>query len=184
MSQENPGQGDANHTPPVGDPTAPIAKMVPERDLLTYKTKAEEEIKGLKDQVTELTQAQEQAHNNLIQTQAAKVQLEEQLKEGQATKEQVTQLTTELEANKATVADLNTRLTDQKKEIINKAFGTPMETLNGKTVEQLDMILETFNATGIKKPPPLDLGGGGQGSPVPQTPLEQCSEEIAALRAK
>jgi len=184
MSQEDQTPSQSEPTP---EPPKPAAKMVPEKDLLAIKAAredAEKEIKGLKDKVTELTEAYQTAHNNFLQTQAAKEQLEEQLREGQATKEQVDQLQSELGEKKTQVANLETRLTDQKKEIINKAFGTPMTVLDGKTVEQLDLILETFNATGIKRPPGLDTNGGSQAGAVPTTPIEQCKEEIASLREK
>ena len=164
------------------EPPKPTAKMVPEKDLLAYKSSAEREKKELQAKLEQTTEAHQQAHSNYLQAQAAKEQLEEQLKEGTATKDEVAQLQSELENKKTQVVNLEQRLTDQKVEFIHNTFGTPLDTLKGKTVEQLELVLETLQAAGVRKPPPLDTGGGDVRGAVPSTPIDQCREEIAALR--
>lgn len=165
-------------TPPV-----PQAKMVPERDLLAIKSRAEEEIKGLKDKLTASEEAHQQAHNKYLQTLAAKEQLEQEYKDGYITKSEYEKVKTELESHKTTVVSLETKLADQKKGAAI-SLGYPKASLEGKTSEQLDLILETLQAAGLKKLPSMDLNGGSAASTVSQTPIDKCRDEIIALRAR
>jgi len=173
-------------------PDGTAIKVVPESDLMAVKTGAEKEKGELTTQMTELkslvdssAKGREETHTQLLQVQAAKEQLEAQIKEGTATKAQVEELQAKLTTAEESVGGLTTRLLDQKKVNISVSYGVDVNTLTGKTQEQLDSLEEALKLVGKRATPAtLDLSGGGQGAAPPTTALEAAKAEIAGIRSK
>lgn len=176
------------HTLPDGS----VIKVVPEADLMAVKTGAERDageaksqLQIAKEQLDAVTKHRDETHSNLLQAQAAKEQLEEQIKEGVATKAQMEELQTKLSANEQVVGSLNTRLLDLKRVNVSTAYGVDVNTLQERTMEQLESLEEALKLVGKPaRPATVDIAGGGGGTAVPVTAMEQCKEEIAAIRSK
>jgi len=167
-------------------------RMVPESDLMAVKRAAEvkgkemeTQITNLQTQLVEANRVKEEKHNSLIQAQASHSQLEEKLKEYEAAKINAEELQTKLTATEASVGTLNTRVLDQKKQLLTTQYAVGAETLEGKTLEQLDTLGEALGLVGKPASPvtTVDLGGGGAAVP-PMSQLEQAKSEIAAIREK
>jgi len=173
-------------------PDGTVIKVVPEADLLAVKHGAEKEMGEVKsqlqiaqEQLNAVTKHRDETHANLLQAQAAKEQLEEQIKEGVVTKAQAEELQTKLIAKEQLVGNLNTKLLDLKRVNVSTAYGVNMSTLQEKTMEQLESLEEALKLVGKPaKPATVDFAGGGGGTAVPVGALEQCKQEIAAIRAK
>ena len=176
------------HTLPDGS----VIKVVPEADLMAVKTGATKEADEVKSrlqvsqqQLDAVTRHRDETHSNLLQAQAAKEQLEEQIKEGVATKAQMEELQTKLTASGQEVGSLNTKLLDLKRVNISAAYGVEASTLQERTMEQLTSLEEALKLVGKPaKPATVDLAGGGGGTAVPVGALDQCKQEIAAIRSK
>lgn len=171
---------------------ADTRKMVPESDLLAVKHAAETKGKEMETQITtlqtqlvEADRVKEEKHNSLIQAQASHSQLEEKLKEYEAAKVNSEELQTKLTATEASVSGLNTKLLDQTKRLLVTTYSVGTETLEGKTLEQLDTLGEALKLVGKPASPAItvDIGGGGAAIP-PTSQLEQAKSEIAAIREK
>ena len=167
-------------------------KMIPESDLMAVKRAAESkekefstQIETLQSQLVEANRIKEEKHNSLIQAQASHSQLEEKLKDYEAAKSKSEELQTKLTTIEASVSGLNTKLLDQKKQLLTTQYQIGTEALEGKTVEQLDLLEEALKLVGkpAKQTTTVDLGGGGAAVP-PTSVLERCSQEIAAIREK
>jgi len=176
------------HTLPDGQ----VIKVVPESDLMALKTGAETKEKELSDQVTtlqtqvvEANRVKEEKHNALVQAQANTTQLEATLKEYEAAKANAEELQTKLTTVEASVSGLNTKLLDQKKQLLTTAYTVGANTLEGKTLEQLETLEEALKLVGKPAKPAttVDLGGGGAAVP-PTSALEASLAEIAAIREK
>ena len=176
------------HTLPDGT----VIKVVPETDVMAVKAGTSKELDEMKsqvqiakDQLDAVTKHRDETHSNLLQVQAAKEQLEEQIKEGVATKTQMEELQTKLTAEGQVVSSLNTRLLDLKRVNVSTAYGVDVNTLQEKTMEQLESLEEALKLVGKPaKPATVDIAGGGGGIAIPVTAMEQCKEEIATIRSK
>ena len=176
------------HTLPDGS----VIKVVPEADLMAVKTgtskevdEAKSQLQISKEQLDAVTRHRDETHSSLLQVQAAKEQLEEQIREGVATKAQMEELQTKLTASGQEVGSLNTKLLDLKRVNISAAYGVDVATLQERTMEQLTSLEEALKLVGKPgKPATVDLAGGGGGTAVPVGALDQCKQEIAAIRSK
>lgn len=166
---------------PTQTATQPGPSMVPESDLLAVKRGAEKKESELLTQLAEANRVRNETHTNLLQMQAAKEQIEEQLKDGTANKTQVEELQTKLKEAEATVSQLSTKWLDYRRTTISTKLNMNVDDLKDMNDVQLDA-LEKVPATG--KPASVDIAGGGGGTAVPTTALEQCKDEIAAIRSK
>ena len=174
-------------------PDGSVIKVVPEQDLIAVKTGAERREGELTTQMGELktisdgaTQTMETNRVQLLQAQTAKEQLETQLAESNGSKEKADTLQGELTTATGKITELGTAILDLKKLNLSSQYNVAIETLEGKTTEQLDSLTEALKLVGVpNRPANLDLnGGGGGGSTAPLSGLELCGVEMEALKKK
>lgn len=138
----------ANQTQGTTEP-----KLVPEKDLLALKSKAEgleqklkeaeashsAVIEGHKKQLDEVT-------TKLYATEASVKKLEEQLTEGAKSTKDLAEVKTKLEAAEKRLGDLSSKALDYRKKLILATFKIPAEVIKDKSLEQLDLYEEALKA--------------------------------------
>lgn len=148
----------AIQTQPVTEP-----KLVPEKDLLALKSKAE----GLELQLKEIVEKHQSAldavTSKLYATEASVKKLEEQLTESAKSGKDLTEVKTKLEAAEKRFGDLSNKALDYRKRLIVATFSISADVIKDKSLEQLDLYEEALKAVTATRGVGNYAAGGGTG---------------------
>lgn len=167
----------------VVDPASTV-KMVPESDVIAVKEGAKRELEGVRTAHTaEMNIAKTDlstTQNKLYLAEAHVTELEGKLTEHTNTAEEVARIKGELETAQGAVKGLEDKALEYRRSILVSTYGIPADTVNEKTMAQLDSYEEALKAvkvaTGVGN---YAIGGGGGGAPGAKlTPIEQAAEEL------
>lgn len=170
--------------------------LVKESDLLAVKgTKEglEQELKTLKETKvqsdTSATEAQKTAtaalENKYLASEAKLKQLEEQLKSGTASTEELKVTKVKYDAEILRAKGLESKLLEQRRMIIATSYQIPVDTLAGKTDEQLTAFEDALKTIKSRLPP----GGGfanipGGAGAVAESRFDRAKRIIATQEEK
>jgi DNA repair exonuclease SbcCD ATPase subunit len=180
----------ANQTQPSGNE----GKLVPEKDLLAIKARAE----GLEKEYgeakttwnnTETTYKKQvdEATTKLFASEASIKKFEEQLKESASASTALAEAKAKLEALNKTHEDLRGKALDYRKRLITGTFNISPEVIKDKTLEQLDLYEEALRAvSGGKGVGNFAVGGGGAGgqAKTPESPLDRAKRIMQEAEEK
>src|SRR4030042_1720840 len=158
------------------------AKLVPESDLLAVKGAKE----GLEKKLGEVENTYKlkvsEAEAKLFSTEAKVKELESQLSQASLTAAELAAVKAKLEATQKSSEELTNKALEYRRKIIAATYGIPADTVNTKTMEQLDHYEEALKAvTSMKKP----AGGGfaagtsGGSAGVTESNLDRAKRIIA-----
>lgn len=182
---QTPTVTDPTPSTPAVEVTPPQVKMVKESDLIAVKEGAE---KRQKDMQTEFSQREEDykrqisaSQDEALKASAAVKQLEVRLEEASKSSispAEVEKVKTELAAAQESSKKLEDRLLESQRKSI-ASLGIPLEKLEGKTKEQLDLIEDALKSAGktATTASRMDIGGAGI-TTTPMSKLEKCKEEM------
>jgi DNA repair exonuclease SbcCD ATPase subunit len=147
-------------------------RYVKESDLLTVKgskeniEKAVREAEAARDAATkDANEKVETAHQKVLQAEARVSSLEEQAKQGGATVEELANAKQALETAKKSGEELGSKFLELRRSVIVSAYGVPKETVESKSLEELDTFEEALKAVvGSKGLGNYAVGGGGGGA--------------------
>lgn len=167
-------------TPPVN------GKMVPEKDLLAVKASMEKAITerdGIKTQL-ETAKGESGTYYNRAMAAEAKITGLEELETNfnTATAER-DKFKTDLDATIAERDKANASSLEFKKAAIKIAYGVPDDSIENKSLQELDIFESALKAVGqLKGIGNYAVGGGGGGPSSPETPLERAKRQIEEAR--
>lgn len=145
-------------------------------DLITAKKVLEKQLTDLRESsataINSASAEKDKHYQAFLGEKAAKEQIENQLKELSEVKEKSDELQKNLEAKTTSEQTLNERLLGLTRDLIAMKYGVGVASLEGKTLEQLNMMDEALKLTGRK--PSYDGGGGG-------TPAGSAGGELFAV---
>jgi len=166
-----------------------------ESDLLAVKggaeakaTEWETEKAKFNTSLAEANRLREEAHQALLQTQAAMEQLKEQYKDYDTHKTRVGELEAELGSHKESVSKYESELADRiRQNLIGN--GATEDALKDKTLDQLRSLEEAakiFGGNGNKgnKPANYDGGAGPGAGSTPESPLDRAKRILEEHEAK
>ena len=186
----NPQVAPDQTTPPAADPakavegsTPPSAKMVPESDLLAVKAGRESVEKKLAEVESTYKSKVSETETKLFATEAKVKDLEEKLNQANLTAKEHAAVKAQLDAAAKSIESLNAKALDYRKKVIATTFQIPVDTLNGKTMEQLDLFEDALKALAVSKGSSgggyaAGAGGGGGAAKV-ETSLDRAKRIIA-----
>jgi len=169
-------------------------RFVKESDLLAVKgakEKAEEgwntERATFNTNLAEANRVKEEAHQQLLQSQAANEQLKTTQTEHDTLKTRVGELETELGSNKESIGKHETELASRIRHTLITYHGATEDALKDKDLSQLRNVEEAAKIFGDGskggKPANYDGGAGGEGLvPGALTPIEQAGQELKLAR--
>ena len=172
---------------PTGDPSpapAPTVKMVPESDVMAVKEGARKELEGTKTAHTaEMNIAKGEmstAQNKLYAAEARVTELEGKLTETTNSAEELAKVKGDLVTAQGAVKGLEDKALEYRRRDLVTTYGIPADTVNEKTIAQLDSYEEALKAVHTAKGVGnYAIGSGGGGAPGEKlTPIEQAGQEL------
>lgn len=161
----------ADNTSGAGSGGAQDNKMVPERDLMAIKARAE----GLEKALAQATTDLETWKKNASEAQDNLRRKEAELASASSSSGNLEVLTSERDALRAQLTATEQRLGEatnalltNQKATISKLYGIPDSALDGKSAEDLKLMQETLEL--VKAQPSRFDSGSGSGAPPPSSP--------------
>ncbi len=137
-----------------------------ESDLLTVKGSAET-IKAKADDVSKAAETASASlattRQDLLRAEAKISNLETQVAENTGSKEELDKAKSELETAKTSGQELTTKTLEYRRQIIIATYGIPADTVNEKSMSELDSYEEALKAVIATKGIGNYAGGGGGG---------------------
>jgi chromosome segregation ATPase len=145
--------------------TGTDSKLVPEKDLIAVKRGAEEKIKQYETQISQWEDKYKQdisaKTDELLKANAAVSQLEKKISESSSFGSELEKVKTELAAAQESRKGLETKLMADRTKALT-SLGVPSEKMEGKTLDQLDLMLDALSSAGrtANQPSKYDKAGG------------------------
>lgn len=163
-------------------------KYVLESDLLAVKKGHEKQLSDLQEASTiALNDAKGKAdehYQNLLSERTAKEQLESRVKELEPLQSKVTEYEAQIKTAGESSEQLNTKLLGLKKDYMKTVYKlTDANSLEGKTLTELETLESALKLVGPKDGKGYDTGGGGGGS-TDSTPFAVELAEIAEAKER
>lgn len=144
-----------------------------ESDLLAVKGSQEaaekraKEAEGTKEaEVKAATDNLESTRQEVLKAEAKITSLEEKVKEGAGSTEELAKVKQDLETAKKGGEELTGKALEYRRQVIISTYGIPADTVNEKTMEELDYYEEALKAViATKGIGNYAIGGGGGGGP-------------------
>lgn len=175
MSDEDPNASQSGDKP----------KMVPETDIIAVKAAAKKEQEKLKTQIQTEKDAAEVIRQELLKEQAAKEQMEKKLNESSSSLEGLEKVKTELDAANTRSKGLEDRVLEARKQVLI-TYNVPADKLEGKTVEQLDLLEDALKTVGApaKQPASSYAVTTPPGGSAPVSDLDQAKDAVAEAKKR
>jgi hypothetical protein len=164
------------------DASKVTAKMVPESDLLAVKSGKESLEKRLSEVETTYKTKLSDTETKLYSTEAKVKQLEEQLSQANLTVSQAAVLKQQLDAATKKTEELTGKSLEYRRRIVASTYNVPVETVNNKSMEQLDYYEEALKALQGSRGNSAGggyAGGGTGGGAAPESNLDRAKRIIA-----
>ncbi len=177
MAEEQTYTENKDGTISVKDKEGVETRFAKESDLLavkgsaeTIKAKAEEVTKQAEDaqkankaEITTANASLETGRQDLLKAEAKISGLEDKVKEGAGSTEELAKAKTDLEAAKKSGEELTTKALGLRRTVIVSTYGIPADTVNEKTMEELDLYEQALKAVIATKGLGNFAAGGGSG---------------------
>ncbi len=162
------------------------AKLVPESDLLAVKGAKEGLEKKLKETEDGFKSKLSETETKLFSSEAKIKELEGKLSQANLSAEELKKVKEQLDTAQKRSGELETKALEFRRRIIAATYNIPPETVNNKTMEQLDHYEEALKAVAATRQPAGGgfAAGGGGGTGGTESRLDRAKRIIAEHEEK